>query len=161
MIKIIAAIGNNNEIGANNKLLWYLKNDIKRFKELTLNNVVIMGRKTYQSLPIKPLPNRINIVLTTKSINCKTCIILHDIKDAIKQAKSFNKDIYIIGGEIIYKQFMKYADYLYITKIDAIFNNADSFFPHIDNNWKLISDLKHQKNKENKFNYRYQIYKKI
>lgn len=141
MINIIAAIGKNRELGKDNKLLWHISQDFKRFKELTSGHVVIMGRKTYESLPEKfrPLPNRINIVIT-RDIDYKIngAIVCHSIKEAITSAveeppagggKTAEVDIFIIGGASIYQQAIKYADKLYLTLVDKEFPDADAFFP--------------------------------
>jgi len=132
MISIIAAIGKKRELGKNNKLLWRIPEDMKRFKDLTLGQVVIMGRKTYESLPKKfrPLPNRINI-LVTKNQNWKMpgCLISNSLDEAILKAKEFKKEIFIIGGASIYSQGLKYADKLYLTLVDKEYPDADVFFP--------------------------------
>jgi len=132
MISIIAAIGKNRELGKDNKLLWRIPEDMKRFKDLTSGQVVIMGRKTYESLPKKfrPLPNRINIVVT-KNQNWKMpgCLISNSLDEAILKAKEFNKEIFIIGGASIYNQGLKYADKLYLTLVDKEYPDADVFFP--------------------------------
>jgi dihydrofolate reductase len=132
MISIIAAIGKNRELGKDNKLLWRIPEDMKRFKDLTSGQVVIMGRKTYESLPKKfrPLPDRINIVVT-KNQNWKMpgCLISNSLDEAILKAKEFNKEIFIIGGASIYSQGLKYADKLYLTLVDKEYPDADVFFP--------------------------------
>ncbi|MCR4313188.1 MAG: dihydrofolate reductase [Candidatus Roizmanbacteria bacterium] len=139
MISIIAAIGKNRELGKDNKLLWHIPEDFKRFKDLTSGHVVIMGRKTYKSLPEKfrPLPNRINIVIT-KDINYKIngAVVCHSIKEAITSAVEEQrgktaevKEIFIIGGASIYEQGIKYADKLYLTLVDKEYPGADTFFP--------------------------------
>lgn len=139
MISIIAAIGKNRELGARNKLLWHISEDMERFKKLTTGQVVIMGRKTYESIPEKfrPLPNRVNIIVSrsasldpsatpqddTKLLFCSS------IEDAIAKAKQFNKEIFIIGGAQIYGQSLKYTDKLYLTLVDKEYPDADVFFP--------------------------------
>ena len=135
MISIIAAIGKNRELGKDNKLLWHIKADMKRFKKLTQNQVVIMGQKTYQSLPKKfrPLPSRINIVVThnPKNItdNNQSLIVIGSIDEALKKAKTFNKEIFIIGGASIYAQTLSIADKLYLTIVEKTYPDADVFFP--------------------------------
>ena len=141
MINIVAAIGKNRELGAKNKLLWHIPEDMERFKRLTTGKVVVMGRKTYESIPEKfrPLPNRINIVVTRDlnyftrdenyQINNKNVFVSHSIEDAITKAKEFNKEIFIIGGAQIYKESLKYADKLYLTLVDKEYPEADVFFP--------------------------------
>ena len=141
MINIIAAIGKNRELGAKNKLLWHIPKDMAHFKKLTLGQVVIMGRKTYQSLPKKyqPLPDRINIVVTRKNPNTifsrskkdgKTRLFFFSsLQEAIDEARKFKKEIFIIGGASLYQQAISLADRLYLTLIDQLFPQADVFFP--------------------------------
>lgn len=144
MISIIAAIGKNRELGRNNKLLWHLKADMERFKKLTLGQVVVMGRKTFESLPKKfcPLPKRINIVVSRKRDystlknqeqtlrNKETQLIFaSSIKEAIEKAKNFNRDIFIAGGASIYHQTLPLVDKLYLTVIEKTYPDADVFFP--------------------------------
>jgi len=128
-ISIIAAIGKNNELGKDNKLLWQIPEDMKRFKELTTGHPVIMGQKTYQSIG-KPLPGRLNIVLTRdnnfKSAEVEIC---NTFEDAIDLAKKENKqEIFIIGGGQVYKQAIEFADKIYLTQIEKT-HEADTFFP--------------------------------
>ena len=134
MINIIAAIGKNRELGAKNKLLWHIPEDVERFKTLTTDQVVIMGRKTYESIPEKfrPLPHRVNIIVTRDEnyqINNKNVFVSHLIEDAIEKARKFDKEIFIIGGAQIYKESLKYADKLYLTLVDKEYPEADVFFP--------------------------------
>lgn len=134
MINIIAAIGKNRELGAKNKLLWHIPEDMERFKTLTVGQVVIMGRKTYESIPEKfrPLPHRVNIIVTRDEnyqINNENVFVSHSIEDAIEKARKFDKEIFIIGGAQIYEQSLKYADKLYLTLVDKEYPEADVFFP--------------------------------
>src|SRR3989344_5316774 len=143
-ISIIAAVGENMELGKGGKLLWQIPEDIKRFKKLTEGHVVIMGRKTFESIG-RPLPNRINIIVTNNpkfneyvSINqLIDTFVAHSLKEAIEMAKkkeshfakaSRDREIFVIGGGQIYQQAMKYADKLYLTIVKGNFE-ADTFFP--------------------------------
>jgi dihydrofolate reductase len=164
-ISIIAAVAENNAIGKDNKLLWHLKEDLQRFKKLTSGHIIIVGENTYNSLPIKPLPNRTNIVITdNEDFKPTGCYVAHSIKEAIFEANKWQEidflpnEIFIIGGAMIYEEFMKYAHMLYITKIHKEFE-ADRFFPKIDEQWTLISEDLHHSDEEN-FDYTFQIYKK-
>ncbi len=149
MITIIAAIGKNRELGKDNDLIWHLPNDLKRFKKVTSNHYIIMGRKTYESLG-KPLPNRTNIVISRNtSFNAVGCIIVHSLEAAIEAAKA-DSNPYILGGAQIYSQAIKIADVLDLTLVDATLD-ADVFFPEIDTSiWKetnrqdFKADEKHQ-----------------
>jgi dihydrofolate reductase len=147
IISMIAAIGKNRELGKDNKLLWHLKEDFQRFKNLTSGNVVIMGRKTYDSLPEKnkPLPNRINIIISrNKSWSPLGSYVYNSLEEAILEAKKFNKEIFIIGGASVYEQGIKYADKLYLTVIDKEYPDADAFFPDYPEFKKIIFEEKHQ-----------------
>ena len=145
MISIIAAIAKNNEIGRNNELLWHLPEDLKRFKQLTTGKVIVMGQKTFESLPIKPLPNRTNLVITDdRKFKFDGVLKSYSIETAVKRAKKLSKkgeEIFIIGGGSIYKQFIDIADKLYITEINDVYEDADTFFPAIDKGkWHLSYD---------------------
>ncbi len=138
-ISIIAAIGKNRELGKNNQLLWHIPEDMKRFRELTRGHVVIMGRKTLESIG-RFLPNRTNIIVTRdknykpsflqNSVNYLTeFYVVTSIEEAIDLAKTKEKEeVFIIGGGQIYEQAIKYADKLYLTIVDRNFD-ADTFFP--------------------------------
>lgn len=136
-IAIIVAVDRNNAIGFENKLLFWLPNDLKRFKALTTGNTIIMGRKTFESLPKGALPNRRNVVLSRdKSLKLEGAEVFGSLEEAIASCKEDEK-IYIIGGASIYKQAFDIADELCITEIDDTAKEADAFFPKIDLNiWK-------------------------
>ena len=136
MLSIIVAKSKNNVIGNNNKLPWNISEDMKRFKELTTGNVVIMGRKTYESLPeqFRPLPNRLNIVITRNpDFRSEGVLFFDDLQKAILKTEK-NKEIFIIGYGEIYKEGMKFADRLYITEVDGEFE-GDTYFPEISSDW--------------------------
>ena len=129
MISIIAAIGKNRELGKNNKLLWHIPEDFKKFKQLTSGHIVIMGRKTFESIG-KPLPNRINIIVTrNRSWTPLGCTVCYSLEEAINLAKKKINEIFIIGGAEIYKQGIQYADKLYLTLVNQEYPEADAFFP--------------------------------
>lgn len=156
MIKIIAAISKNNAIGINNKLLWHLPKDLKRFKKLTLNSNVIMGRRTYESIG-KALPNRKNIVISrNKNYKLDDAILANSINKAIELA---NKNCFIIGGEQIYKEAINIADEMYITHIDQNFI-GDSFFPKIEKSWKIINREIILPDNEHKYKFEFIDYKR-
>ncbi len=150
MIALVVAASTNNAIGKNNQLLWHLPKDLKFFKNTTWGGVVLMGRKTFESVN-KPLPGRTNIVITSKAgWSAEGVLVAKNLEDAISQAKAANfKEIFVIGGGEIYKQTMPLADFIYITRVHANFE-ADTFFPVIDETlWQLthntdfIADEKH------------------
>lgn len=130
MISIIAAIGKNRELGKNNDLIWHFKEDMKFFRETTTGNTVIMGRKTFESLP-HALPNRRNIVITQNAnYVADGAEVVGSIKEAI--AKTENDNVFIIGGGKIYSAFLEIADKLYLTEIDGECKEADTFFPEFN-----------------------------
>jgi len=156
---MIAAVGKNLELGKNNQLLCHLPADLKRFKAITSGYPVIMGDKTWESLPIKPLPNRRNIVITlNKNAEYPNCEIVHTIDAAVKLVENEEK-AFIIGGATIYKLFIDKINTLYLTHIDATFDDADVFFPNVDfNKWKLIEDEVYEKDEKNVFGMRFRVY---
>ena len=138
-ISLIAAIADNRAIGKNKQLLWHLPLDMKRFKELTLGHPVVMGRRTFESLPKGPLPNRKNIVLTSLPEafypETFTCVSMSDALDMTER----EDEIFLIGGAMIYKQGLKIADTLYLTLVHHSFEDADTFFPEINyDEWEEI-----------------------
>ena len=161
MITIIAAVSENNALGKDNGLIWHLPEDLKRFKKLTNNHCIIMGRKTFESLPkMHPLPNRHNIVITrNKDFKIDDVTICHSIEEALK-VSSYDNQPFIIGGGEIYKLAMKFTKKIELTKIYKTFD-ADTFFPKIDENkWKLVEEKFHKKNDINNFNFSYLTYLK-
>jgi len=168
MINIIAAIGKNRELGAKNKLLCYIPKDMAYFKKLTLGQVVIMGRKTFESLPEKnrPLPHRINIVVTKKNPkniffqskkDSKTPLFFFSsLKEAINEAKKFKKEIFIIGGASLYQQTINLADRLYLTLIDKEFKEADVFFP----NYSEFEVIEEKKEADDQYQFSFLVLRK-
>lgn len=131
-ISMIAAIGKNNELGKGNDLIWHFKDDMKFFKEITTGNTVVMGRKTFESLP-HALPNRRNVVITTNAdYVADGAEVVTSIEEAIEVTK--NDNVFIIGGGRIYTEFLPYSDKLYLTEIDANCDDADTYFPSFDKN---------------------------
>jgi dihydrofolate reductase len=141
-INLIAAKDQDDGIGKNGKLPWFFKEDLAFFKKMTNGGCVLMGRKTWDSLPKKPLPNRINVVLSTRKIeNIETfenVSIFDNLKDAMEFCKKLNKNIWIIGGRSLYKECMDKCipDKLYINNINGSFD-CDVFFPVVPKNYKL------------------------
>ena len=154
--KIIAAIGKNYELGANNTLLWHLPGDMKFFRETTRGATVVMGRLTYESIG-RPLPNRRNIVISKKSdLSPEGAEVYPSLEAAMETAKQSDGDIFIIGGASVYEQSLKYADELILTEIDCEYPEADVFFPRFDRaEWKgeLIAE-----NSDDGVNYRHVRY---
>ena len=126
-VSMIAAVGKNLELGKGNDLIWHFHDDMKFFKATTTGNTVIMGRKTFESLP-HALPNRQNIVLTNnRRYIANGAEVVFSVKEALAAAE--NEQVFIIGGGRIYAEFLEYADKLFLTKIDAECPQADTFFP--------------------------------
>ena len=131
-VSIIAAVGRNFELGKNNDLIWHFKQDMKFFKETTLGHTVIMGRKTFESLP-KALPNRLNVVITSdSSYSEENIVVVSSVEQALKYCN--NEEAFVIGGGMIYKEFLPFADKLYLTEIEDSRENADTYFPSFDKN---------------------------
>lgn len=155
MINIIAAIGKNNELGLNNKLIWYLPNDLKFFKEKTNNQIIVMGYNTYLSLG-RILPNRTHVVLTHQKINLPDEVIqFNNLEDLLKYIE--DKNVFIIGGASVYKLFINKADNLYLTEIDAT-HEADVYFPKFDK--KIFDKEILGKNNDNGISYQFTLYKR-
>lgn len=139
MISIIAAVAKNNIIGGDNKLLWHIPEDLKHFKDITSNHTIIMGRKTFQSLP-NVLPKRHHIVLTKDKnyiIDSDSVTIVHNLKEIVDKYKTSKEEVFVIGGGEIYSAFLPYCKNLYLTKINKNFE-GDTYFPKIEpSQWKV------------------------
>lgn len=152
MLISIAAVDEDFGIGKDNKLLAHIKPDLQYYKNTTNGQVIVMGYNTYHSLPKRPLPNRINIVLTTKQISIDGAMVVHSLQELLKAIEPFQasgKNIFICGGASLYKQMMPYVEKLYITHIFRKLN-ADTFFPTISEDvwaleraWFTQENLKH------------------
>lgn len=161
MISIIVAIAENMAIGKNNDLLWHIPADLKRFKQITSGHPVVMGKRTWESLPRRPLPNRRNIVITdTEGEQLEGCEMAYSIEGAIEKF-DLSEENFIIGGASVYTQFLPYANRLYLTFIHKPFD-ADVFFPEIDfSQWELISKEDFQPDAVNDFAYSNETYDRI
>ena len=157
-ITIIAAIGKNRELGKDNDLLWHLPNDLKRFKKVTKDHTVIMGRKTFESLG-KALPHRTNIIITrNKNYTAENCTVVNSLAEALQKVNNDNP--FILGGAEIYAQSMDIADTLDLTLVYASFE-ADAFFPEIDTTiWKEVYREDHKADEQHPYNYSFVTYKK-
>ena len=162
MLSIIVAIAKNNAIGKDNKLLWHLPEDLKRFKRLTTGHNIIMGRKTFESLG-RILPNRYHIILCNDAqlnIEDENVEVLDDISKLDKYINS-EEENFVIGGATMYKLLMPYAKKMYITEIDKEFD-GDVYFPEINKEeWKVINREEGPEDNENEFVYEYVTYEKI
>ena len=158
MITIIAAAAENDALGKDNDLVWHLPNDFKRFKSLTTNHYIIMGRKTFESFP-KPLPNRTHIIITRQEdyIAPEGCFTTNSLNKAISICPK-DKETFIIGGGQIYKQSMELADKIELTRVHTEVE-ADTFFPKIDDqNWELTESIFHPKDEKHQFDFTYLTY---
>ena len=130
MISLIACIGHNHELGKNGALIFHLRDDLQFFRKTTSGHKVIMGRKTWDSLPNK-LENRENIVISHQNFPGPDRIV-HDIESLISAYRNSDEEVFIIGGGTIYAKFLSYATHLYLTEVDASTPDADTFFPEFD-----------------------------
>jgi len=159
-LTIIVAAGENDAIGKDNKLIWHLSDDLKRFKSLTNGHHIIMGRKTFESFP-KPLPNRTHIVISRQE-NYKVpdgVIVVNSLEDAIDASRN-DKEPFVIGGGEIYKQAMPLANKIELTRVHESFD-ADTFFPKIDSTiWKEINNTFHNKDEHHDYAFSFLTYTK-
>lgn len=139
-MNLIVAVDKNWAIGKNNKMMWSIPADMKFFRETTKGNIVIMGRKTLESFPqSQPLKNRVNIVITkNRNYKVKDAVIVHSVEEAMEEAAKYEGEIYVIGGESIYRAMLPYCDTALVTKIDHAYD-ADTYFPNLDldEEWKM------------------------
>ena len=158
MISIIAAVAANRAIGLNNKLLYWLPNDLKRFKALTTGHTIVMGRKTFDSLPKGALPNRRNVVVSRSVAELPGCDVYSSVEDAIGSCTP-DEDVYVIGGESIYRQTLTMADRLCLTEIDDTPEGADAFFPEFGE-WKEVWREDHDTDEKHHYRYSFVDYEK-
>ncbi len=158
MINIIAAVAKNRAIGYQNKLLYWLPNDLKRFKALTTGHTIIMGRKTFESLPKGALPNRRNVVLSRNVKELPGCDVYPSLEEALAHTTP-DEDIYIIGGDSVYSQSLSIADRLCLTEIDDVPAEADAFFPDYSE-WKESFREDHETDEKHAHRYSFVDYVK-
>ena len=139
-MNLIVAVDKNWAIGKNNRLMWSIPADMKFFRETTRGNVVIMGRKTLESFPQgQPLKNRVNIVITRNpGYKVKGAVVVHSVEEAVEEARKYEGEIYVIGGESIYREMLSLCDTAFVTKIDHAYD-ADTYFPNLDQDeeWRM------------------------
>lgn len=159
-LALIAAIANNNAIGFENRLLYWLPNDLKRFKELTTGHTIIMGSNTFRSLPKGALPNRRNIVLSRKEKEFPGCETFSSLEEALANCNG-TELVYVIGGEMLYRAALPLADILCLTEIDDTPEKADAFFPEFTrSDWEIIEQEEHTPDEKHAFNHRFVTYLK-
>ena len=155
-ISIIAAVAKNRAIGYKNKLIYWLPNDLKRFKALTTGHTIVMGRNTYLSLPKGALPNRRNVVLSRTTTELPGCDVYPSLQAALQSCKP-DEDIYLIGGARVYEQALPLADRLCLTEVDDVPAEADAFFPDYSG-WLVASRESHPKDDRHAFGYAFVDY---
>ena len=162
MLSIVVAKAKNNIIGKDNKLLWHLSDDLKRFRALTEGHAIIMGRKTFESLG-RVLSNRKHIVFSNNpdfKVNDENVEVVHSLLQIQEYIES-EEEAFVIGGAMMYNFLMPYVSKMYVTEIEKEFE-GDTFFPRIDDKkWKEISREKGPEDGENNFEYNYVVYQKI
>lgn len=157
-LSLVVAIAQNRAIGKDNQLLWHLSDDLKHFKALTSGHTIVMGRKTYESFPRRPLPNRYHIVLSSSfhlnDEHVKTVVSLQDALDALPE----KDEAFVIGGGQIYRMFLPYCSKAYVTEVKADFE-ADTFFPEFDEKEWMVSECgQWQKDAASGLEFRYVVY---
>lgn len=164
-ISIVVAVSDNNAIGAGGALLWRLPKDMEYFKKVTTGHHVLMGRKTWDSIPAKfrPLPDRINIIVTRqKDFKADGALVVDSVEEGIELAqKAGEKELMVIGGGEIYKQVFAKTDKIYLTKVHATFIDADAFAPDIlSNEWRTLSNESHLADERHKYQFDFIVLEK-
>ena len=166
IISHVVAMSNNWVIGVNNDLPWSLKDDLAHFKEYTTGKIIVMGRKTFESIG-RPLPNRINYVISSTLENVEGVSIFTNLEDAIEAAKAYNLDkhianeVAIIGGGYLFRDSMDTFNKLVLTRVNCSID-GHVYYPEIDfNNWELVSSEKFLKNKDNQYDFAVETYNKL
>ena len=166
IISHVVAMSNNWVIGVNNDLPWSLKDDLAHFKKYTTGKIMIMGRKTYESIG-RPLPNRVNYVISSTLKDIEGVSIFTSLEDAIEAAKIYNLDqdivnqVAIIGGGYLFRDSIHSFNKLVLTRVDCSID-GDVYYPEIDfNNWELVSSEKFLKNKDNQYDFAVETYNKL
>lgn len=152
----------NGLIGKDQGLPWYLPNDLKYFKEQTIGKTIVMGRKTFEGMGSKPLPNRQTIVLTKNhAYEAAGVTIMHTVEEVLAYAEKQAEIVMIIGGGVIFKDFMPYYDLLYKTVIEETFL-GDTYFPPVDwSKWQRISFVKGTLDEKNKYPHHFEVYERV
>lgn len=158
MLILVAAAAENDALGKDNELLWHLPDDFKHFKSLTSHHYIIMGRKTFESFKA-PLPNRKHVVITRQSdyVVPEGCVVVHSLEQALKLT-SGQEEVFVIGGGEIYELALPYADKIELTRVHHSFE-ADAFFPKLkEEEWKLLSELKHDIDEKHAYSFTFQTF---
>lgn len=159
MISLIVAIAANNAIGKNQDLLCHLPNDLKRFKAITVGHTIVMGRRTFESLPKGALPGRTNVVVTHSDMQWDNTTVVHSIDEALAESES--NELFVIGGATLYEQTLPLAHRLYLTHIHHTFEDADTFFPAIDySQWREVEREAHTADERHPYDYTFVTYER-
>ena len=167
MLSLIVAVAQNNAIGRNNELLWHISEDLKYFKSTTIGHPVIMGRKTYESIG-RPLPGRRNIVLTrgtleippVKNPQTTSMEVVNSLEQVYALAQG-DEEFFVMGGGMLYNETFGKADFLYLTRIYAEAENADTFFPEVDEKeWDVVRQSQLLHDEENDIDFKFIVYKR-
>ena len=167
MLSLIVAVAQNNAIGRNNELLWHISEDLKYFKSTTTGHPVIMGRKTYESIG-RPLPGRRNIVLTRGTLEIPpvknpqtTSMEVVNSLDQVYAIAQGEEEFFVMGGGMLYNETFGKADFLYLTRIYAEAENADTFFPEVDEKeWDVVRQSQLLHDEENDIDFKFIVYKR-
>jgi len=164
-ISMVVAVSDNNAIGGGGALLWRLPKDMEHFKKITMGHHVLMGRKTWESIPAKfrPLPGRVNLIVTRqKDFKAEGAIVVKSLDEGIELAqKAGEHELMVIGGGEIYKQVFPKTDKVYLTKVHATFIDADTFSPDIsDSHWKTVSTESHLADEKNPYHFDFVVLEK-
>lgn len=162
MISIIVAVSENQVIGRDNQLPWHLPADLKYFKTLTTGHTIVMGRNTYDSIG-KPLPNRENVVITRNAdFNPAGVKVVHSLEDALKYCSLKEEEVFIIGGDSIYRQAINFVSKIYLTRVHCMLADGNAFFPRLDASfWGLKSSTFYPKDEKNEYDYSFEVYERI
>lgn len=160
-ITLIAAVAENNALGKDNQMIWHLPDDFKRFRQLTTGHHIIMGRKTFESLP-GMLSNRTHVIITRQTdYKYEGCIVVNSLDEALAACPQ-NEEVFIIGGGEIYKQAIDKADKIELTQVYGTSPEADAFFPEIDKTeWKLVEEVHHPVDEKHKYEFSFQTFERI
>lgn len=160
-LTLIAAAAENNALGKDNRMIWHLPNDFKRFKQLTTGHHIIMGRKTFESLP-GMLPNRTHVIITRQGDYSapEGCIVVNSLDEALKACQQ-DEEAFVIGGGEIYRQAIERADKIELTRVIGVSPEADAFFPEIKlTEWKLAEEVFHPKDEKHAYDMVFRTYVK-
>lgn len=158
MLILVAAAAENDALGKDNELLWHLPDDFKHFKSLTSHHYIIMGRKTFESFKA-PLPNRKHVIITRQSdyVVPEGCVVVHSLEQALKLT-SGQEEVFVLGGGEIYELALPYADKIELTRVHHSFE-ADAFFPKLkEEEWELLSELKHDIDEKHAYSFTFQTF---